>query len=283
MMNGYDDLIRNHYDEVAGNEKDSPSSTMADLIIRQAETSYIEQQVTKFILQQNTSNTTNEHYAVVPGRGGDCSVLDVGCGNGYTLAHLNNIFPELMGFGMELNDSLRQLAESRFEKLSVTILSGDIRNPESLSGLSPAIVICQRVLINLLDEEDQKKALNNLIEVTPSGGLLIFCESFKTGLQNLNEARQEFGLSEISPAYHNLYLNDDFFCHPSIEVFDNESEFLLSKHYFISRVLHGFFLQKTDFDFRRNSHFVRFLSESLTLAGKYNPLRLYAFKKRDLA
>tara|TARA_B100000315_G_scaffold24684_1_gene21366 strand:+ start:641 stop:1483 length:843 start_codon:yes stop_codon:yes gene_type:complete len=278
-VKSYDNLIKDHYDKVAISEKDSPSSTMADSIIRETETKFIEDQVEKYTAEQNAEYSINGGYANGPGKNGDYSILDVGCGNGHTLYRLNKRFPEIKMRGLEFNDSLRTIAKERLESLNVIVEKGDIREFDSSKSMSSDIVISQRVLINLLDEGDQKKALNNLIDITSPGGLLIFIESFKDGLEKVNEARHEFGLSELPPAHHNLYLNQDFFHHPSIKIYDNDSEFLLSKHYFVSRVLHEFFLQKTGLDFKRNSNFVKFFSGSLQPAGDYSPIRLYAFRK----
>ena len=41
MSNQYDLDIKNHYDQVAANDKNSPTSTMADLFIRESETKFI--------------------------------------------------------------------------------------------------------------------------------------------------------------------------------------------------------------------------------------------------
>jgi ubiquinone/menaquinone biosynthesis C-methylase UbiE len=189
-------------------------------------------------------------------------------------------FPTFAFEGIEFNASLRKIAGTRLLKRNIRISDGDVRVLSSLPQKTFDILICQRVLINLLDPADQTTALSNLIDILNSKGLLIFIECFKAGLENLNSARSEFGLGDLPAAHHNLYLEDDFFSRPSLTEFDNSKTDLLSTHYFVSRVLHPTFLNANKRDFARNSHFVSFFSRALPdSVGKYSPLRLYAFTK----
>ncbi len=265
-MKEYNKKIKDHYDAVAKKEKDSASSTMADDTIRKLETQYIIDTIESYI---NEDNNKSKIY----------SLIDVGCGNGYTLECLNASRNDLQLTGLELNDSLRELAVKRFNTTKVEIKGGDIRDFDSLANLSPDILICQRVLINLLDIDDQIQAFHNLVKTVSSGGLIIFIESFEKGLSLLNEARGEFGIKALEPAHHNKYLPEKFFNHPNLSVYDDSHEYILSKHYFVTRVLHEFFILKTGNKFERNSHFVNFFTNSLGISGQYNPLRLITFKK----
>ena len=277
--NDYDLEIKKHYDKVAEADKDSSSSTMADLYIRENETKFIESQIEKF-LQQKCKNQASDGYAISLRENDQFTVLDVGCGNGYTLEKLTNTFPKLDFQGVELNDSLRRIAFNRFQDKKIQIANGDIRNKNTLPKAKVDILICQRVLINLLDENDQKLALNNLVNLVSSGGLLIFIECFKSGLNNLNSARKEFELEDLPPAHHNLYLSDEFFQHKSLEEFDNTQKELFSTHYFVSRVLHEKFLIENKTNFIRNSHFVSFFSNAFPKnVGNYSPLKTLCFTK----
>jgi len=260
----YDSAIKQHYDNVAKNDKDSATSTMADLYIREKETALIIKQINKYIEQKN----------------GKLSIVDVGCGNGYTLSKLSETFPDFDFEGVEFNDSLRAIAKERFLQKTTKISAGDIRLPESLPQKKFDVLICQRVIINLLNPEDQKNALNNLLELVKPNGLLIFIECFKSELINLNSARSEFGLDILPYAHHNLYLDDDFFTRSELNEFSFSEQNSFSTHYFVSRVLHPSFLKATAGDFLRNSHFVSFFSQALPDSiGNYSPLKLLAFKK----
>ncbi|NPA26919.1 MAG: class I SAM-dependent methyltransferase [Chloroflexi bacterium] len=281
-MKDYDRIIQEHYQRIAAQAGLSPSSTMADQIIRQRETEAIVQFVAAALADRRAHGLSEAPL-----------IMDVGCGNGYTLAVLREAFPEARLVGIEKVDALRALAASRFEgDDQVRILAGDIRDPAFHRGLQPDILISQRVLINLLDPEDQRAALGHLIRaVRPPreagpGGYLLFLESFQKPLENLNEARAEFGMEPIPPAHHNLYLPEDFFDRPELEPFATDTyrpqPNFLSTHYFVSRVLHPVVTRtfQPDAPFKRNSHFVRFFSSALPPAvGDYAPLKLYVFRR----
>ena len=243
MKKEYDRVIKQHYQAVGDEHGLSPSSTMADEITRQTETDAI----VKFVgacLQRRSAD----------GASTPATILDVGCGNGYTLQVLLGCYDNQRFVGLEKSDSLRSLAESRFAGTkNVEIRSGDIRDADFLARGSVDILICQRVIINLLDREDQLLALDNLVGVVASplagqrGGSLLFIEAFESSLTRLNEARSEFDLPPIPSAHHNLYLPDTFFDRSELQPFVAEGASappnFLSTHYYITRVLHAFTLK----------------------------------------
>ena len=260
----YDKVILDHYSQVSKQEGHLESCTMADQKIRDLESEFIIDGIRSFIAGSSAEKI---------------KLLDVGCGNGFTLSLVNRNFPELILSGIEYTPELRDLANKK--GLPCEILPGDIRDSLSIQT-EQDIIICQRVIINLLNKEDQKKALRNLINSLRSGGFLIVIEAFTSGLENLNKCRVELGLSQIPPAHHNLYLEDDFFAanEDVVEVSTALGANLLSTHYFISRVLHDLALASTNSSFVRNSLFVRFFDDALPVGiGQFAPLKCHVFKK----
>jgi len=278
----YDDLIAEHYKKVAEQEGGKSTSTMADIITREKETRAVINFVSDSLRHRKIKN--DQHPAII---------MDVGCGNGYTLGVLANRHPKENFIGIEKTKELRELAISRFEGIeNVSIIEGDIRNKGFSEGVTADILICQRVLINLLNVDDQKKALNNIVytvkepDALHSGGTLLFLESFSTTLSKLNEAREEFDLSAIKPAPHNLYLQDDFFDISELKKFISDGSVeppnFLSTHYFVTRVLHPLFTKNNPV--KRNSEFVNFFTYALNEnAGDYSPLKLYKFQRMKKA
>jgi SAM-dependent methyltransferase len=279
MKKEYDDVIALHYKDVAGSHGLSPTSTMADEITRAMETDAITNFVGDSIRRFNANSAFKK-----------ATIMDVGCGNGFTLSHLFERYPEHHYVGIEKSDELRALAASRFSgNSSVQILSGDIREKDFASGIEADILICQRVLINLLSIEDQKAALIHIVDAVKSpasrghGGSLLFIEGFASPLARLNEARSEFDLSAIPEAHHNLYLPDDFFLIRQLENYHSDGDLprpnFLSTHYYVTRVLHPLYTPPNR-SFKRNSEFVRFFTEALQRnAGDYSSLKLYMFEK----
>ena len=76
MSNQYDLDIKNHYDQVAANDKNSSTSTMADLFIRESETKFIINQINKYSQNQDNNELT---------------VLDVGCGYNEFKGKIDNL------------------------------------------------------------------------------------------------------------------------------------------------------------------------------------------------
>lgn len=269
----YDQVILSHYREVAEESGLDPASTMADQRTRQLETDLICDFVALSIDRHRRAGTRDE----------DIQLMDVGCGNGYTLSVLSERFPKLNFVGFEYTPELRKIANSRFPNGSVRVSEADIRDPDFTRGVKAHIVICQRVLINLLDGSDQAAALTHIVESTEVGSCLLFIECFQSGLHCLNEARAEFDLPPLPTAHHNLYLSDQFFSHRAdLRSLESESARIpanfLSTHYFVSRVFHPVLLGNREM--KRNSHWVNFFSRALVQAvGNYSPVRAAAFER----
>lgn len=277
MQKEYDKKIAQHYSLVAKEQGLSSTSTMADEVTRDLET----RAIIRFVgecLKARRAQGLNERAVI----------MDVGCGNGYTLSVLAKQYPGQRFVGVEKSDELRALASSRFKKTkNVEILKGDIREKHIAKNVVADILICQRVLINLLDLKDQKSALNNIVNAVAApqarkpGGRLLFLEGFMSSLERLNEARGEFDLPRIPQAHHNLYLPDDFFEVPRLKPVGTDGPTppnFLSTHYYVTRVLHPVFTQNKAF--KRNSEFVRFFTAALNQnAGDYSSLKLHMFEK----
>lgn len=282
MTQHYDVIVRKHYDQVAGRAGLSSSSTMEDKIVRAKETDAILRLVR---VTYERSGTPGRHAAAA-----QLAILDVGCGNGYTLARVAEAFPRARCIGLEPNAKLRSLAKQQTRNLKhVKILNGDLRDISAfaVAPVSVDILISQRVLINILDAADQRRALENCISLVKTGGVLLFLESTVRGLTGLNDARAEFELEPIKPAFHNLYLPDGFFNQPALRELTATGlppRNFLSTHYYVSRVLHDVMLRaaKLNGRFHRNSRFVQFLSAALADGvGDYAPLQLHCFRKEE--
>ena len=279
MSANYDEIILKHYEAEASQRGLDSSSTMLDETIRRRETEL----VIRFVglVQQSLASSGKAPV----------TLCDVGCGNGFSLETIHRQFPSIALHGFEFTPELLELSKKRFaNEKGVTVARGDTRRLEAASGQFD-IVICQRVLINLLDAADQRKALAELSRVLRPGGYLLSIEAFSAPLSNLNSARSEFGLEPLPPAHNNLYLEENFFdgektitrlTGPALG-HDLPVDFLpsnfLSSHYFVARIFHPLVLGPNGAVIR-NSHFVRFFSEAIDKPiGNYAPIKAYAFRK----
>ena len=256
--------ILEHYTSEAKFYKASPKSTMPDLFIRGLEVSKLTETLTK-LSNKNTK------------------VLEVGCGNGYTISKLSKKL-ECNFVGIDSNQQMIQLASKRRLK-KIIFSKQSILEPKFRSGMFD-IVFTQRCLINLISWKSQKTALNQIHRLLKKDGFLVLLEAFDDGLKELNQARHIIGLEKISPAWHNLYINKtklhDFIQKKFVNgdpkskklTYDN----FLSSYYFGSRILYPGLLEKKS-RIKYNNKFVEFFSLMPPL-GNYSPLQLIILKKR---
>jgi ubiquinone/menaquinone biosynthesis C-methylase UbiE len=266
-----DQIIQSHYKIQAEKHKDSSTSTMEDVIIRQKEI----ESIFSFFNLRDISKINNR-------------VLEIGCGNGYTLEQLAASFPDTAFHGLDFSHDLLGIAAKRKIK-NASFSQGDVRKL-SFEDESFDIVYTERCLINLLNWEDQQKALTEIKRVLKKGGFYFMVESFTDGFDNLNKARHELGLHNIPVAYHNLYFNkeaftkfiDSFFNIADPAALGNTDPLklasnFLSSHYFTARVLHPL-LTKGDSNLK-NTEFVKFFS-FLPPSGEYAPIQAFILQKK---
>ena len=83
---------------------------------------------------------------------------------------------------MEYNADLRTIAQERLRAFgNVKVMAGDVRGMHAGQCDPADVLVLQRVLINLLDRSDQKRALDNVVNMLNPGGLLFAIEAFEFG------------------------------------------------------------------------------------------------------
>ena len=255
--------ILEHYTNQAKLYKASPKSTMKDLFIRGLEVSKLTETLTKLYNK-------------------NAKVLEVGCGNGYTISKLSKKL-ECNFVGIDSNQQMIQLASKRKLK-KIIFRKQSILEPKFRSGMFD-IVFTQRCLINLISWKSQKTALNQIHRLLKKDGFLVLLEAFDDGLKELNQARHIIGLEKISPAWHNLYINktklhgfiQKKFVNGDSKIKKLTYDNFLSSYYFGSRVLYPSLLEKKS-QIKYNNKFVEFFSLMKPL-GNYSPLQLTILKK----
>jgi len=256
--------INEHYDKQARMHGTSPKSTMPDLFIRKLEVEKIKT-ILKTISKNNKVNR----------------VLEVGCGNGYTLNKFDKAFP-FPFYGIDYNQKMINLAKKRKTK-KVIFKKQDILNLD-FTSLSFDLVFTERCLINLESWKKQKLALNEICRVLKKGGHFILLEAFTDGLDELNNARKSIGLEPIPPAWHNFYLNkkilEKFFKNKFVNWPNSKTRIeydnFLSSYYFGSRVLYPALIKEKKIIY--NNSFVKFFS-FFPNYGNYSPIQVCVIKK----
>ena len=265
-MKKYIKEVDSHYSEVARIYGASKKSTMHNDFIRDTETEFIKSS----LLNINQKE----------------SILDIGCGNGYTLDILNKIYNKnsikIHLNGIEPNKDLFNISKKRLKKSNITLSNRGIFSLTKDQKFD--VIICQRILINLLDKKDQNKALKVLKNLLKKDGHIILIECFENTFENLNRARSEFGLEKLKPSHHNLYLKRKYVLSHFKEIFfydTTQFQKSLSVHYYLTRVIHQLFLDINQMPFKRNSPFLSFINGlNFNLKLNFSPINLMILKSK---
>ncbi len=151
------------------------------------------------------------------------SILDVGCGNGYSTLKFaqHALNAKIMGFDF----SEPMITEARrFQSQRVCFCVGNVLDALRPDGPKWETIVSERCLINLSSWEEQQQALLNLRDALSPTGKLILVENCLDGLENLNSLRRHLGLHEMKPPWHNCYFR-----------LNNDLESFLTKHFIIKR------------------------------------------------
>ncbi len=132
-------------------------------------------------------------------------VLDLGCGDGSGCRDYRVHCRKYVG----MDRSQRMLAAFAASEAGVRLVRADLRclpfSPHLMKDFT--VIVTQRSLINLPDEESQEEVLRTLPEYLPAGGRLLVCEAFREGGENINALRQYLGFDHIPPRWHNVHLS----------------------------------------------------------------------------
>jgi len=265
---GTTEFVRSYYTEQADACGSSPQSTMPDEVVRAIELSAI-----------------REFMDGLAADGQYRRVLEIGCGNGYLLSQLTEWFGDRFSFvGVDATPDMIALSRERglpwqFVLASVTAL-------DFPDGYFDA-VISERVLINLLSEEEQIRSFTELGRVVRTGGVALLVEGFRSGLDNLNRAREEFLLPPIPEPDVNFWFTEERWraclgtCWselPGQALSVKTPENFLSSHYFMTRFFHD--VIRPEGGKLRNTEFARFFATALPPVGDYSPLRLKLLRRQ---
>ena len=138
---------------------------------------------------------------------GSNTVLDVGCGNGYSTLKYAAAFPGSRFVGLDYSapmiEAARQAAK-RVKASNVEFLVEDVLDLAQHGDVDT--VISTRCLINLANWDEQSRAIRQLSKALGSSGRLILVENIREGLAELNRLRAAFDLPAIQERHHNCYL-----------------------------------------------------------------------------
>ncbi len=133
------------------------------------------------------------------------TVVDLGCGNGYTLLSLAKELEDWNLQGVDFSENLvrgaGELLEARQAELKsrIRLHCADAVNfvKQAETG-SATNVITERFVQNLPSVSVQHEVIRNIFRMLQPGGRFLMCEGSEDGHQALNSLRTELGLPKIS-------------------------------------------------------------------------------------
>lgn len=200
------------------------------------------------------------------------TILDVGCGNGYTTVEIARKFPEALITGVDYSASMIDEAK-KLRAANVEFFVGDVRSVsqhKKIVGDRFDIVLCTRCLINLGSWQEQKDAIRQMQRLMEPGGRLILVENVLDGLVNLNRIRAKFDLPAIEVRWHNKYLDMTNLTQflSTMRLFPDHVENIGNMYYLASRVIYAKLCQdegkEPDYDNPINA-----IAAELPTLGKY--------------
>lgn len=196
-----------------------------------------------------------------PGR-----VLDVGCGNGFTLLTLGetlegfdltgvDFVEKLVHGAVQLRDKRRSLLRSVPE----FVCADAIEYLKARESSSIDYVITARFLQNMPSVRVQRDLISEIYRILTPGGRFLMCEGSQDGFDALNDVRHSVGLDRIpSTSAENvsaLRFNDaEIEAHASDVGFSVQSKLGFAQFFLMARVLHPLLVQpeRPRFDARIN-------------------------------
>lgn len=201
----------------------------------------------------------------------DMTVLEVGCGNGFSTQRFRTHVKHIDAFDYAENMITR--ARERFGETNNRFLHDNVLAPQHLGGPYDA-VLCIRVLINLQNLEQQRLAVRNLMPLVKPGGLFILAEGFSEGFAALTALRHQVGLPAMEPARINFYAALSDVLPEFTPVFRLEDQFHLGAYDYLTRVLYPLLVGIDNV--RHNS---LFSERCVQLVRAYNPEHFEQFSR----
>jgi len=257
------DAIRSYWNEQASEYGERPEATTNDVWLRHVEIAAL---------------------SGVLGRLPDGStVLDIGCGNGWTTIrlareHRHSFLGVDYADGMISHARAALVAESKEVKSRVQFDVGEVRD---LSAMKPKdVVISDRCLINLTSWELQQQAMEQVARVLKPGGLFLVIENFVQGQAHFDEQRRAVGLDPIPVRWHNLPLDEDRFLSAAARNFELVNiDAVSSLYYLVTRVVYSKLcvLDGTEPSYE---HPICEIAAQLPHVGDFGPVKMFELRRR---
>ena len=214
------------------------------------------------------------------------TVVDLGCGDGYSTVGLAAAFPTVRFIGMDWSEEMLALAGKRLLAQSglldrVSFRLGDMRClSTSVQADRFEVFLTMRSLINLTSSAEQYNTLTQIAERLKAGGYYFGIENFVQGQNNFNRLRVAMGLPEIPVRWHNHFFDEEEFLVEAAKFFDSVViDNFSSSYYLATRVIYsaGCHLMGVEPDY---FHPIHQTAGRLPVIGDFSPIKLVSMRRK---
>ncbi len=254
--------IRQYWQQRAAESNGDVTATTNDVYLRELEHATVTEALRSFDLP------------------GGATMLDVGCGDGYTTLHVARNLPRFDVTGIDYADAMVELAAQRLAdspdlQQRVRFQQGDATAlRQAVGGVRFDVIMTTRCLINLETPDAQHAAIGDIASLLKPGGRYVAVENFVEGQDAMNIARAAVGLPEIPVRWHNLFFREDEFRERAGEHFERVTfHDFASAYYYATRVVYSAMCQvrgeQPDYQ-----HDIHRLAPKLPPFGNFSPIRM---------
>lgn len=162
------------------------------------------------------------------------TVMDVGCGNGYSTKEFALRFPQSTFVGVDFSEEMISQAQKKHPD-NASFQVSDVTDDSTLPKGPFDLIVTQRCLQNLPTYELQKKAIESLLSRKSENGILFLMECSKNGVAQLNRLRKRLGKKpkdNIEPWHNNFFVDEKITAD-----FNAEIHHFCSTYMFFSKVI----------------------------------------------
>lgn len=207
-------------------------------------------------------------------------LLEVGCGNGFSTSRLREMVSHIDAF--DYAENMIERAKSAYKETNNHFYHDNVLNLEKIDGAYD-VVLCVRVLINLRNLEEQKKAIQNLIPLVKPQGLFLLIEGYTEGFYSLSKLRESLEMPPVSPAKINFYSSVDDILPEFSDSCILKEKFHLGMYDFLTRVVYpqivGAENAISNTVFSEKCHFIARQYDNNEMEG-FSRIRGFVFQKK---
>ncbi len=240
--------------------KHDPRANTNDIWIREIEIEYVDKIIKSYAFK---------------------TVMDFGCGNGYSTTRLAMLNKNIVFTGVDLNHDMISAAMELPKKENLPNLK--FKQADIIMDNIPEkydFIYTIRALQNIESLAMQKKIFDKLYDLLNNNAIFLYIESYLDGYQRLNKDRAKMGLTPLPIHEHLTLLTEDFDIYVSGKMSLIEKQYLSSSYYLITRLLYSYIAKINNEPIDYN-HIIHQVAAMVPQTGDYGPQKASLLVRKD--